>query len=287
MNRFLLIAALATLGSAASAQTYSGTLGPGDDTLDTGEYLDEYAVSAREGQAVTAVVTSEAFDTYVLVISSSGEQQDNDDCTQGDLSRSCATLVADRTGRVRIGVTSFEPGETGDYTVQITVGEGGLSSTAPAEGPGSLTAGDDQLESGEFVDRREVVLEAGQRLAATLTSSDFDPYLIVIPPEGDQQDNDDCTQGDFTRSCLDVTAETAGTYRILITSFEPGESGRYQLALDVGDGSSAPSASGGPGRTETGELASGDPTLDSGEYVDTYTVTGTGGPLVADLRSDS
>lgn len=277
MLRFLSLAAL--LATAASAQTYTGALEPGDATLDSGEYLDEYAVTASPGQTVRAVVTSDAFDTYVIVKSSSGEQAEDDDCTDGETTRSCASFAVDREGRIRVLVTSFAVGETGPYRVEITVeGEGGARDPSEA---GRLEEGDATLESGEFIDTRTVRLAAGEWLAVRLTSTDFDPYLIARAPDGSQEENDDCTDGDFTQSCLTVVASEAGEWEILVTSYQPGERGAYQLSLGRGDRDT-------PGdRVETGELAAGDETLDSGEYRDLYTVTGTGGPLVVDLRSDA
>jgi hypothetical protein len=110
---------LATAG--ASAQTYEGQLRPGDDTLTSGEFVDEYAVEAARGDTVRAVVTSDEFDTYVIVKSETGEQAEDDDCTEGETTRSCALFVADADGPVRVLVTSFQPGETGLYRVDITV----------------------------------------------------------------------------------------------------------------------------------------------------------------------
>ena len=118
----LTLAALSLLAAAsASAQTYTGRLEAGDDTLASGEYVDEYEVVVSEGQEVSAVVTSDAFDTYVILVAASGAQAEDDDCTEGETTRSCVTLVADEAGVVRVLVTSFAVGETGDYKVAVTV----------------------------------------------------------------------------------------------------------------------------------------------------------------------
>ncbi len=288
MSRFPILLVLLA-ATAASAQTYTGRLAPGDDQLDSGEYLDEYAVQARRGETVRAVVTSQDFDTYVIIKSGSGEQADDDDCTEGETTRSCAEFVADRDGRVRILVTSYEAGETGAYQVEITTsGDGGAVSGGGADGgAGSLGPGDETLGSGEYFDIHEVRLDAGQRLNVTLSSQDFDPYVIVRGPGELQEENDDCTEGDTTRSCLDVTVREAGTYEIVVTTYQPGEQGDYRLMYDV-DGREVErgGTSGGGVRTETGRLERGDGTLQSGEFRDTYTVVGDGGSLVVDLTSD-
>ena len=281
MLRFALLALLAA--SAASAQTYTGQLAPGDDQLGAGEYVDEYAVQARRGQTIRAVVTSAEFDTYVIVKSGSGEQQDNDDCTEGDLTRSCAEFVADRDGRVRILVTSYAPEETGDYRVEVSVG---ASSAPTSVVTGDLSPGDDTIANGEYADRQTVTLEAGDAFSATLTSSAFDTYLGVISPSGAVEENDDCTEGEVTRSCVNLVADASGEWTILITSYAPSETGAYRLEYTTGAESDADEdrPMGGV-RTERGRLEGGDLTLQSGEFQDRYSVAGTGGPVVIDLRS--
>ena len=117
MLRSLLTITFLFLAAGATAQTYTGSLDSGDETLESGEYRDAYTIDVTAGEEVSAVVTSSDFDSYVILVSPSGEQEDNDDCTEGDTSRSCATLVADVSGTVRVLVTSYAPGETGAYTL--------------------------------------------------------------------------------------------------------------------------------------------------------------------------
>ncbi len=118
----LTLAALVLLAAAgAAAQTYAGRLEAADDTLASGEYVDEYEVPVTDGQEVSAIVTSEAFDTYVILVAASGAQAEDDDCTDGETTRSCITLVADADGVVRVLVTSFAVGETGAYQLVVAV----------------------------------------------------------------------------------------------------------------------------------------------------------------------
>ena len=226
MLRFAALALL--VATSASAQTVSGELAPGDDQLGDGEYVDEYAVQALAGQTVRAVVTSSEFDPYVIVKSEAGEQEDNDDCTEGDLTRSCAELVVTQDGRVRVLVTSFAPEATGRYHVETVV-----VATPPASvTTGALGPDDDTLVDGEYVDRHAVVLAAGDAFSAVLTSSAFDTYLGLVSPSGRVVENDDCTEGDTSRSCLDVVADEGGTWVLLVTSFSPDETGPYRLEAE-------------------------------------------------------
>ncbi len=133
MLRTVLALLLCTVAASASAQTYTGRLEADDDTLNSGEFRDEYVVEVAAGQEVSAVVTSEAFDTYVILVSETGAQAEDDDCTDGETTRSCATLLADADGVVRVLVTSFAVGETGDYEVTITALDA-VADRAPREG---------------------------------------------------------------------------------------------------------------------------------------------------------
>lgn len=315
----LLLVALAALP--AAAQVHTGSLQRGDATLSSGEFVDRYEVRVRAGDEVTVEMTSSDFDPYLILVEPGGEQVDNDDCTQGDLERACATVRAASAGVVRVSATSYQPGESGRYRVEITTGGGRDSRGAPAaQGwggrpgdrsgrqatattlggdrrfDGDLREGDTTIRSGEFVDAYEVAVEAGRTVTVEMTSRDFDTYLIVTDPDGDQEDNDDCEPGETSRSCVTVTPRRSGTMRVLATSYQPGETGRYAIEV-AGGGASAgrpdsPSRPGtatraaGGGRVETGDLARGDQTIQSGEYADRFTFTGTGGPVVVDLRAD-
>lgn len=98
---------------------------------------------------------------------------------------------------------------------------------------GTLDRGDARLGGGEFVDSYEVELVAGQPFEADLTSSDFDPYLILRAPSGAQEDNDDYL-GSTMHSRLVTTAAETGTYTVAVTSYEAGETGAYRLELEAG-----------------------------------------------------
>ncbi len=273
-----LFVALAGASASPSAQTYSGRLGAGDGQLGSGEFVDEYSVSVERGEAVRATLTSDAFDTFVIVKSATGAQQEDDDCTEGETTRSCATLVADRTGRVRVLVTSFRPGESGEYQVRIDVAPGETAPPATALGPD-----DAALQSGELYDSTTIVVAPGEPRRVELRSAAFNTYLIAQGPDGIRQENDDCTQGDTEVSCL--TLDVPGEWQLLATSFGPGETGPY--TLDDGSARASARSRDGDVRVEDGELSRDDPAAPSGAFSDVYTAVGTGGALVIDLRSSA
>ncbi|PAP75975.1 PPC domain-containing protein [Rubrivirga marina] len=99
--------------------------------------------------------------------------------------------------------------------------------------PGSLQAGDDRLDGGEWVDSYRVELRAGQPFEADLTSSDFDPYLILRAPSGAQEENDDYL-GSTMHARIVTTAAETGTYTVAVTSYAAGETGAYRLEIEAG-----------------------------------------------------
>jgi hypothetical protein len=72
---------------------------------------------------------------------------------------------------------------------------------------------------------------AGQRISITLESSEFDPYLIVLAPNGDiVAQNDDRADGDLD-SFVSLTIETDGPYSVIVNTVDQYGRGRYVLTI--------------------------------------------------------
>lgn len=226
--------------------THHGTLASGDEKLRSGEYVDRYTFQVSAGQRVMVDLESAAFDTYIIVEPPSGKQVENDDFA-GSQSHSRVDVVASQSGEWTALATSYEVGEKGAYTLQIAIG-----ATAADDGTrfesGALTSDDETLDSGEYADLYSLEVQAGEFIVVDLRSADFDPYLIVHAPEGEQLDNDD-HEGDASRSLISFAAASAGTVDIIATSYKPGETGTYDVRIDR----SAAVALSGP-RVEQGAL---------------------------------
>ncbi|MEM6645154.1 MAG: pre-peptidase C-terminal domain-containing protein [Bacteroidota bacterium] len=256
-------------GSGPLSVSYNGTLSSSDDQLNDGEHYDVCGIALNQGEQVVLDLTSNAFDTHLFVISPSGEITQNDDY-EGSTSRSRIELDATESGDWRIGVTSYAGGETGAYQVNVTAssqggGGGGLSTQT-----GTLAAGDTQLSSGEYADAYTMNVTAGQRIIVDLTSSEFDPFIVLVDPSGEKTQNDDF-EGSASRSRLELTAGTSGEWAVVVTSYKPGEAGAYTLQMSPPLGGGGKGGSGGGGLR--GTLSSSDRTLNKGEYYDAYYVT--------------
>jgi len=279
-------------GSAPGTRFESGTLASGDQTLSSGEYRDAYAFEGTAGEQVVIDLRSSDFDPYLILRYPSGEQTFNDDHA-GDASRSLISLALPETGRYAITVTSYQPGETGAYDLRVEQGSGQIAASGPRSERGSLSPGDETLRTGEYVDYFDFTGRPGQRAHIDLQSNDFDTYLILKDPNGEQQENDDYES--TSRSVIDADIVESGTYRVLVTSYSEGETGSYTLAIDLGAGGTTTASTEARdvhtldfGSTTNGALETGDGRLEDGEYRDTYVFNGSAGETIrVDMNSSA
>ena len=98
-----------------------GTLQEGDGRLASGEYTDRYRFSARRGQRVTIALNGNKLDPYLLLARPDGTSDANDDSRidgEPSLNSRIDTVLAE-DGDYVVTVTSYRPGETGDYELSI------------------------------------------------------------------------------------------------------------------------------------------------------------------------
>lgn len=294
----LVVATLAGCGQLGGGlqpgQPVNGVLEQADLKQDSGGIIDAYTLRGRQGEQYTLRLSSEAFDPYLYVRGPGSLAEDNDDDGQSYNARLTITFPED--GVAQVFVTSFRRDSVGPY--QLTVERAAAPAIAEGEAPeigreiqGELAEGDARLPSGEYVDRYPLSGQQGQQLEIRLSSSAFDTYVAISGPNGFEQYNDDDMQAGTRDSRLVVALPAAGDYIIHVTSYAPGERGAYTLAINPTQ-EVAPGAglAGGSdllgGQTMAGELAPGDSTLQSGEFVDAFRFQGEAGQrVVVDMQS--
>ncbi len=115
----------------------SGRLAAGDPQLGTGEYRHRYRFTGRRGERVRADLASGKFDSYLILRRPDGSQDDNDD--RGGEGRpttdSRIDTVLAEDGDYVLVVTSFRPGETGDYRLKLDRSPGLARQNAVPPGP--------------------------------------------------------------------------------------------------------------------------------------------------------
>lgn len=285
-------------GGLQAGQTVTGELEATETKSDqAGAVADVYQLRGRQGEQYTLRLTSTAFDAYLYVRGPGAVAQDNDD--DGTSYNSRLTVTFPEDGVAQVYVTSFDRRGVGAYQLAVertgaAADQDNVAETPPVVGQqmaGELASGDQQLQSGEYVDTYPFAGTQGQQLEITLVSSAFDPYVAISGPNGYSEFNDDDTANNSRNSRLIVTLPATGNYTIHATSYQPGEAGAYQLAINptqvsagAGIGTNAETLAGG--QTMSGDLAEGDTTLPSGEFIDSFRFQGTAGQRVTvDMRS--
>jgi hypothetical protein len=225
-------------GGLAGRLNRRGTLEPSDETLTTGEYVDTYEFEGTPGQSVTIDLRSSAFDTYLILKDPAGEQTENDDAEDDDdVGHSYIETELSEAGTYEVLVTSYATGERGAYELTMSGAPPGAQSErdvttliAGNAANGTLEATDATFEAGEYHDVYVFDGVEGETVRVELSSADFDTYIGLVTPSGEEIANDDF-EGATDRSVIDLTLPETGRYRVQATSYSAGETGRYRLAL--------------------------------------------------------
>ncbi len=213
----------------AAAQTFSGTLEPGDATRDFGEPYDAYTFEAQEGQEVTVHLEGEpSLDTYLVVRAPSGAEWFNDDFAGANVSQ--VALVAGEPGTWTAWASGFNNAQQGSYDLTITLG--GIAEVSTTQG--RLDPSDRQLVKGEYADTLRIDAPASGRFTVELLCYGFDGFLRVTSPGGQVWRNDDA--GTMNVSRIENLQGAPGTWTADITTVSPEEVGAYDLrVLDFPD----------------------------------------------------
>lgn len=99
---------------------------------------------------------------------------------------------------------------------------------------GTLQQGDLQLQSGEYADAIEREFTAGSTWSIALTSSEFDPYLLILDPTGETILEVDDSPGHGLDVAAELTVASSGLHILVVTSARPDETGDYDLIIAPG-----------------------------------------------------
>ncbi len=118
-----------------------------------------------------------------------------------------------------------------------TGGEGSLDITnlnadrARVSNIGRLEPGDELLDDGSYFDVYSIDLQPGQEVVVSLVSSDFNTYVALISPDVDEFFELDELPDEANRSRISLSIPYAGTWYVMVTSVNPGETGNYLLSI--------------------------------------------------------
>ena len=98
---------------------------------------------------------------------------------------------------------------------------------------GRLSPGDNQLDSGEYYEALSYAGQAGQFVTISLHSDDFDPYLMVLDPNGAKVAEIDDSVGYGRDIVVSLNLLLTGPYTLVVTSYEPGETGSFTIDVEA------------------------------------------------------
>ncbi len=231
--------ALTPLDTRLDAPPILGSLTEGDNILPSDRsFFDAYRFSGRAGQSVSLAMTSQDFDSYLILLDEDGNSVTFDDDSGGGYDALIQTTLP-TSGDYLLLANTYESGQSGSYRLQLSSGTGGAAVTPPSSSgslniqrSGSLQDSDNVLPSdGSLFDAYEFSGRAGQTVEIRLASSEFDTYLILVDGSGAAIDQNDDASNSTTNSFLRVTLPQTGRYSVYVNSYDASGRGNYNLVI--------------------------------------------------------
>jgi plastocyanin len=253
-NKVSLLAAagLMTLAFAAPAaaqaqrtvnvgQTVSGALTADDPKAEDQSAYDDYSLQLRAGQSVEIVMSSDAFDSYLLLGRGTGsafEQKANDDDSAGG-QNARIRFTASEAGLYTVRANALNAGMTGPYSLRVAaytpppapvakpLAVGASAQGALADGGGRLEEGDRLYHVYTFAGKK------GDRLAISAESSAFDPLVQLGRMDGEKFESlgeDDDSGGEKNARLLTVLPAD-GDYVVRVVGYDKDAKGAYAVKI--------------------------------------------------------
>ena len=203
-----------------------GALQQGDQAYVSGEHYDEYTVEVGPGGTLVAEVQSDAFETYLVVISPSGDRTSRPGAMRHGLSWVRLEVDAAEAGTWQVNVTSATAAETGSYQLWLDARGAG-----PTLVYGMLEVGDAEGRDGEYVDVHLVEVRALDCFAVSLSGA-AGLRARLLGPAGYHAESDTIL-ADGSTVVLDDVLSAEGQHRVLVMGAS-GQTGAYTLEIGVG-----------------------------------------------------
>ncbi|MGD1899437.1 MAG: trypsin-like peptidase domain-containing protein [Phormidesmis sp.] len=209
-------------------------------------YYDAYSFEGQRGQQVAIEMSSASIDAYLILLSPQGRDLIQDDDSGGN-SNARLTFTLPEDGTYTVLANSYGSRETGSYSLRVAEGNDNRSVALPvARQPQGTTSGlllqeDGVLSSnspffeGDGSRYEEFSFEgsAGQQVNIALTSREFDPYLILVGPDGEVLDTNDDISANSLNAGLSVVLPVTGRYRIFANALDSSGFGRFTLNVNA------------------------------------------------------
>ncbi|MGB3571019.1 MAG: trypsin-like peptidase domain-containing protein [Phormidesmis sp.] len=222
-----------------------GQLTSGSEVLPADEsYYNAYSFEGRGGQRVSIEMSSANVDSYLILLSPQGRDLAQDDDSGGDRNaRLVFTLPED--GTYTVLANSYGSRETGDYALRVVegsdttaalpvTGQQGSLYSLPIQTEGTLNSNSRIFESdGSRYEEFPFEGRAGQRITIALDSQEFDPFLLLVGPDGEVVEyNDDVSRNSLSAG-MSVTLPLNGRYYVYANALDSSGFGRFRLSVEA------------------------------------------------------
>lgn len=233
----------------AGRLTLNSNILPADNS-----YFDAYSFEGVEGQQVEILMSSNQFDSYLILLAPDGSDLVQDDDGGGNTNARIA-ITLPTAGTYTVFANSYSAGEVGTYNLQISSttiapsatrpqplrspSQSNPSQSSPSPATGVILQEQGELGANALVLQSDGSLyqehffegTAGQQVTVTLESDEFDTYLVLVGPNDSIVDqNDDIGQDNFN-SQITATLPETGTYRVIANAFDSSGRGRYIVTV--------------------------------------------------------
>lgn len=242
--------------------------------------LNEYRLAIPSNREIRFELTSEDFDTYLIVITPSGERIENDDVSGTD---SGLSAFDTQDGEWVVQVRAFDGESTGSYTLGIRLGPEG--SVQPFSG--MLTSSSPRTPKGAWYDSLEVPVEMGRPLRISVTGGvEFSEFGLALETPSGRRALQRFSDG-TGRTELGFVPDEGGTHTLFVFSEFPIETESEPYSGFIFTGEEGATSEGEVVLDESGALTSDDAQMVTGEYYRSYDVPlqGVGG-LRFELSAD-
>jgi hypothetical protein len=201
-----------------------------------------YSLPLRGGKTYVIECTSKEVDSFLRLEDASGKKLAEDDDGAG-YPDARIVFKCPKTDNYRIIVTTYgkgaekaEFGNYGNYALVVRlIGKGGGTlalRNGKAEINDQLTAKNpkDTVRQNHHCKIHTIHFQAGKTYQIDMISGALDSYLRLEDADMKQLAQDD-DGGGFPNARITFTCQKAGTYRIICTTFAPGETGPYTLKV--------------------------------------------------------
>jgi hypothetical protein len=235
------------------AQTEGTSVAVGDTIngeLTTDKLSDLYVLQGRAGDIVDVTLTSTEFDTFLTLTGPDGAILLTDDDSGGDGNARIVEFTLPTDGEYSIRVDSYNLISTGAYTLVV---DGTFGAEATAEptatatpdatplplDPGGVLAYGQSVEGSidAAIGTVSFTFEgaAGDVVTVDLLSPDFDAYLVLQGPDGDELAADDDSAGNLNARIDAFPLPSDGIYTLVASSYGGSAEGAFTLTLTSGD----------------------------------------------------